>query len=287
MVPKVWNPVTQKYEPFAVAVPLLSESPQVILNRPGHPLNNSAGYAIPWASAERDTDGFWSAAAPTRLTAPVSGSYFIEANLYIALANAAGASWLWQGFWKKNGVNVGAEWSGTGPTGHFHSVHPTLSVYLNAGDYIEVYTNQVSGQPGTLSARASMTLQAGIPGPQGPAGPQGEVGPAGPQGGVGPQGPAGPSAGGKVAAGVANTTGAEAATTVNFPDGLFVAGKPVFVTCTPDNNGVDGPPTTITFQLWWVTNNAFAVRGILSGGAAGTGHAWYNTRFHWIAVQPD
>jgi hypothetical protein len=90
-----------------------------------------------------------------------------------------------------------------------------------------------------------------------------------------------PLVGGRVAAGAATTTGAATATQVAFPDGRFVAGKPIFVTCTAYQE-VDGAPGGVTFLLWQGPHpGGFGVRAVLNDTT------WYNVPFHWIAVQPD
>jgi hypothetical protein len=113
---------------------------------------------LSWNTADFDTAGLFSAAQPTRLTAPVPGTYMVIANLQSHVSDVVTpAPGLLQ-----------LRWSGGSGSGFFATenfVYPangsfahtaTGLVHLVAGDYVEALVNQSAA--GTLGGFSSMSM---------------------------------------------------------------------------------------------------------------------------------
>jgi hypothetical protein len=103
--------------------------------------------AISFSAVNFDSDVFWSAGNPTRLTCPasISGQFIVMANILWVVATAS----LRQVQIRKNGTTVIAEVeSGTDAAGDCEQIAVGLCT-LVPGDYIEVLVLQASG--GTIN----------------------------------------------------------------------------------------------------------------------------------------
>lgn len=103
---------------------------------------------------EVDTDGMWSAAQPTRLIAPVTGTYQFSGGGNFA-ANATGSRSI---VLTKNGVYIGG-FTAPGSTWYCGTML-SLPVTANAGDYFELLLYQTSGA--ALNFDPIYTIQASL-----------------------------------------------------------------------------------------------------------------------------
>ena len=110
---------------------------------------NGTNTVLTFGTADYNNAGVFNAATPTRLTAPVSGTYLIIAYVWWG-ANATGLRELWTNV---NG-STDLEWSiQPPPTGVGLEQGVTTTFHLNAGDYVQAYVYQDSG--GALNSLTS------------------------------------------------------------------------------------------------------------------------------------
>lgn len=140
----IFNAATQEWEP---GVPVVEANVAQGINKPFRgamtKLNaaknmTSYPYYPAWDGTDYDTDGFWSAANPTRLTIPAgSGITKVRVSGAIDVTSAAGNQSL--GLRKNGAVFKGGESSG-GPIGYTDVVTPTHSPVIPVveGDYFEL-----------------------------------------------------------------------------------------------------------------------------------------------------
>ncbi|MEA2198379.1 MAG: hypothetical protein QOJ25_2430 [Solirubrobacteraceae bacterium] len=114
--------------------------------------------ALPWNIVELDTDGIFSATHPTRLTAPVAGTYLVTGVADVAVTSGGASA---QGFVElkatvNGGVNYFALETFVFPAnGDFgHTV--TGIVHLGAGDYVEEIVSQ-GATTATMAAFSSLS----------------------------------------------------------------------------------------------------------------------------------
>ena len=128
-------------------------------------VNNTTWTAIPFASADWDTDALWSSAAPTRLTARRDGKYLITGNATFA-SSASGRRLM--AIWKNTLTQYGRIEASPSSTGDFSGTTSAV-LDLKAGDYVEFIVYQSSGGAlnvttnGDYSGKMEMTLLSGSP----------------------------------------------------------------------------------------------------------------------------
>lgn len=99
-------------------------------------------------------------AVNSRFTAPVDGTYVFSANIRIGLS---GKLRVWTGDIRKNGTSVYSRFIGQGggndydgSTGYDHPYASGMCIlYLNAGDYVEIYNGAELGWTGTAQIQAT------------------------------------------------------------------------------------------------------------------------------------
>lgn len=136
------------------------EQPMVgVINNAAAIPNNATAYApISWASVtSSNRGGLWSAGSPTRVVAPMAGTYALQGLLIYpgSLGSAIARAEV-----RLNGSGVSsntARWSTVyGSSGNASSVLSGTVIFPVAG-YLEAFVNQNTG--GTVTVIASMTLQ--------------------------------------------------------------------------------------------------------------------------------
>ena len=114
----------------------------VALDALGQTITNATEATISWDTEEFDTDAYWSAGSPTRLTLPTDGYYQIGGSVY------------WQG--DATGIRVEKIRVDGGDYLDVHSANPATAsnrsrtllvgpILLSAASYVEVRVNQLSG----------------------------------------------------------------------------------------------------------------------------------------------
>jgi hypothetical protein len=106
-------------------------------------LNNTAT-AISWNSTYFNYGGGWSSAYPTRFTAPVAGLYQINGSLWNNGTTSNFNIWFY--------LNGTTQYGVGGPGNGFATC--SSAIYLNVGDYVELFVNQSSGSTQTFIGTA-------------------------------------------------------------------------------------------------------------------------------------
>jgi hypothetical protein len=175
---KLFNPTTQKWEASTGPTTQLTDAPGVRVYR-STTLSLSSGVTanITFSGADYDTNGFWAASAPGRLTIPAgqAGRYLVTTRGYVLMGGTQSRIVT---YLKKNGSTISMSEDG----GLLNAGGESVSVlseamYLAVGDYIEWDALSVSAAAtfghtsGYVQAMMTMTrLASGTPGPQGPVG---------------------------------------------------------------------------------------------------------------------
>lgn len=103
----------------------------------------ATGTALSWSGVDINNGALWASGQPTRLTAPVAGTYLIEAS--VQWNGAGGGARI--AYFGVNGAGFGTEASvNAGPNSGGGSEQALSMVkYLAAGDYVETFVMQTSG----------------------------------------------------------------------------------------------------------------------------------------------
>ena len=112
-------------------------------------LNNGAWTAVTFSQVWHDTDGFWTAALPTRLTVPASapaGIYRVQCTVRFEPHTSRRVIGV---IFQKNGGWVGERYVGndsdTLASGDWPNRTTTLDLWLSPGDYVEPFAYQQEG----------------------------------------------------------------------------------------------------------------------------------------------
>ena len=117
-------------------------------------INTATPTAISFDTEDADTDGMYAAAAPTRVTIVHPGLYLITA--YVTPA-ASGGYTSWAYIYLNNTTNIGGNnVAGVAAAAPIPCV--TIARYLQAGDYLELYTSHNQG--GAVNHVATLTAVA-------------------------------------------------------------------------------------------------------------------------------
>lgn len=164
-----WNPSADTLVlPKSITTESLAQVPtvgvKIIAPDPASSVPTASETAISWGSVEWDTSdsqGMWSAAAATKLVAPIDGIY--TASGYVVYPeNHTGDRFV--GIRPNGGPTLG--WNG-GPTpataGQNHPLTATTVVKLFKGQYVEIVGYQNSGSSlSVIPARASLTFLSNL-----------------------------------------------------------------------------------------------------------------------------
>jgi hypothetical protein len=117
-------------------------------------INDNTWTSIPFTQENGDTDNMWSAAQPTRLTAPVAGRYLVTMGVFWSGAGSAGH----RGYTVlKNGNHLAAHTVGKVAAGDLSGESLNAVIEMAAGDYVEARVWQTSGAP------LAMPVDTGLP----------------------------------------------------------------------------------------------------------------------------
>lgn len=155
-VPAVTVPRTPVSAAWGLAVrdnlEFLAKPPRCRVNRTAvQAINNNSSTAVIWANEEYDYaagnfggiagGAMWAVGQPTRLVAPVAGTYDVKAGAQFAI-NATGVRLLYIGL---NGVTIVGIWHGLGNSGWFTGATLAGDIKMAAGDYLELIAYHTAG----------------------------------------------------------------------------------------------------------------------------------------------
>lgn len=126
-----------------------------VIRETGLTLPAATGIPIPWARAQTDTDGFWSAALPERLTIPATAPAGLYA-LNLETFWPAGSTGTMTARWRKNGADVLSPDDYVSATG---SSDNHVIVWASSGDYFDTIAYAASG--GTLGGTSFFAKTVG------------------------------------------------------------------------------------------------------------------------------
>lgn len=135
----------------------VARPPSVVCYRNTDQLVGSASLsAIQWLGAAAQTDAFWSAGSPSRITIPTNlgGTYLITASPIFDINGTGGR---FTGIYK-NGVAVNATANSGGSAAWYTQFQLAVPVICVPGDYLEVFVYQTSGVALNMKASAYMAL---------------------------------------------------------------------------------------------------------------------------------
>ena len=135
-----WNAQVRDAVTFAINPPIL----RVHQTTTTTSLPNATNTAITWDTNDVDSySGHSTVTNPSRYVAQVAGWYQISASIAITATSSGSGAW---GYIAKNGTQVSPTAPGRLNPSTFQVITvATDQIFLNTGDYIEVYANQNDG----------------------------------------------------------------------------------------------------------------------------------------------
>ncbi len=120
---------------------------------------------VNWDTVITNSDGGWAGASPSRLTCNTPGLYHIEAAVeYASFSGSPTTAWeIWLGVARNSASTFPGGGSANALCGEERPIQTSVGEYasvsftyfLSAGDYLEVFTSQVSGGSQTLIPNAN------------------------------------------------------------------------------------------------------------------------------------